>query len=58
MFDFTPNPTQKNWLIIDPAQYPGLITMKLDGVEGGLENPLSLPKAFGGTSEKPIVVGS
>ncbi|EGR31078.1 retinitis pigmentosa 2, putative [Ichthyophthirius multifiliis] len=58
VFDFTPNSSCKNWDLLPPNQYPGIIIKEIEGVEGSLENPIPIPKIYGGDSDIQIVLGS
>ena len=43
---------------MDPSEYPGEIIKNIEGFEGDFTNPISIPRAFGGFSDEPVIVGS
>lgn len=58
VFDFTPNPNHRNWAIMNPQEYPGPVVKQLEEFPDPPPNPVPIPIAYGGSSTKPIVVGS
>lgn len=58
VFDFTPNATQKNWSIMSPTDFPGIVVKQIDEFPEPPSNPVPIPKAYGGTSTKSLRVGS